>query len=235
MPSPEVQIDKAAVANINAAIAALQDYTGRSVDQSLIYAALRLCISGRARAKIGKRKRDVIKNPEWEQIKAELRGLKGAGDESQEARRLVRMRSRELRRRFENLSPKLIVMRFQQQDPKYIPYWGTFDKDDKHLVIEDFPQGKRGLAKGLFNVAVGKLGELKGLERRDGRLWSHSMTRAYKYRAKFGDAHEVALRMKNDLSYLEKAFPGIINDMLVNGHASLVHAVKRKLEARRAA
>jgi len=107
----------------------------------------------------------------------------------------------------------------------------AFDANDSRRVIEDFPKGKRGLAKGLFNVAVGKLGAMKGQEERNGQIMSEGGNmKMFKYAERYGDSTATAVRIQNRLSYLEKAFPGIVRTLITNGTASLMHQVQAALD-----
>ena len=58
-----VQIDKAAVAKLSTAIERIHKYTGRSLYQSVMYAAVKVCQSGRRDSKPGMKRRKIRPDP----------------------------------------------------------------------------------------------------------------------------------------------------------------------------
>jgi hypothetical protein len=68
----QVAIDKAATARLTAAIAEIQKHTGRSVYQSVMFASVKVCQSGRHDSKPGLKKRKIRPDP----LAARGRGMK---------------------------------------------------------------------------------------------------------------------------------------------------------------
>ena len=211
-------VDPASVARLNATIARLHTETGRSVDQAVTFAAIRVAESIRARAKPSKANRDIIDNPEWKQAqgsfawaRAQLKAGKAIPAEAQDA--LTQANA---------ITPDLIIVK--RQEPKPDERLGAYEKTDPRRVIE-----RRGLAKSVSASIVASMARLK-TSRADGATGTVLNTRNATVRKslwKHGpDAGSIAIRMINRLSYMEKAYPGITAQAVQAGAAKLQNDLK---------
>jgi len=220
MPEVTGILDRDSLADLQAAINSLIDYTGRSGHEAVTYAALRLCMSGRARAKKSVKRRDIVANPEWaaqKKVVTIARSLRKRGRPVPADMQWVLDR---------NVTPFHILRMRQEKDTVKIP---SFDKNDPRRVIKDFPHGKRGLAKGLFNIAVGRLGSMKDSQA-TGRIVDEEYMRLTKFYGQYSAVKEINIRVQNRLGYLEKAYPGIGNELIAKGTQALVSSVRRALD-----
>ena len=203
------QIEPQSLADLTAMVDRAIKETGRSADDAVSYAALFVAKAGKRDAKKGKKNRESISNPLWEQTKWALRNKKRG--------RTLSNQDEALTQNTMNTSPFLIVRHRQNdQKPQLIP---SYVKKDPRRVIH-----RRGMAKNIWNVMYWKAAALKGdtPSSTGGKQY-----RVSKYEEKYGDSGgSTAIRLVNKLGYQYSAYPGIENKIV--REATL--ALGRKLE-----
>ena len=213
MIAVDTQIDQATLTALSKAVTRLQEETGRSAEQSVIFAAIKVSESGRAISKPGKKRRPVVDNPQWLQARwAKGRKRRGYALSAQDESLLADVN---------NLSPFFIVAHRQGQARPDL--WPSYDKQDNRRTIE-----RHGLARQVWGVMVGKMGAMQPGAKMSAGGKNY---RVSKYTERFGDtagAHVV--RLINKLSYLEKAYPGISRQAVARGTAALVGQMDRRIK-----
>jgi hypothetical protein len=200
------------MAALNAAALRFRIETGKSADESLIYAGIKVASSGRSAARIGKAKRQIVENVRYAQAKwARAKRRKGQQLSAEDQGNLDKLA---------DLTPFLIVRMRQGKKPALIP---AYKKDDPRRVIEN-----RGLSKKIWNIMVGKIGWMnQGANSTGGKHY-----RVSKYTEKLGEtADNHVVRLVNKLSYQEQAYPGITERAVRSGTAALIGAMERKIKA----
>jgi len=209
----ETQVDKATLDALSKAVGRLQEETGRSAEQSVIFAALKVSESGRSASKPGKRRRDSVDNPQWKQARwAKGRKRRGFQLSAQDEALLADVN---------NLSP-FFILAYKQGESKPI-LLPSYDKQDPRRQIE-----RHGLARQVWGVMVGKMGAMQPGAKMSagGRDY-----RVSKYAERYGDtagAHVV--RLVNKLPYLERAYPGITQRAVSRGTAALTGQMDRRIK-----
>jgi len=212
------QIEPQSLADLTAMVDRAIKETGRSADDAVSYAALFVAKAGKRDAKKGKKNRESISNPLWEQTKWALRNKKRG--------RTLSNQDEALTQNTMNTSPFLIVRHRQNdQKPQLIPSY--VKKDPRRAIV------RQGLSKQIWGIMVGKAGALKsGQSTSNGKSY-----RITKYEEKLGDsAGSIVVRLVNKLTYQEDAYPGITNRAVREGTLALGRKLDNRLNemARRA-
>ena len=206
----KVEIDEKALGDLGFAIDRLQAETGRSTSDAVTFAALKVAESGRAASKIGKKNRDTLVNPIWEEAKrasASARRKVRASEKTGNPANLTHDERVSLAQ-YQSEPPFFIVRRRQNKGPALLPAW---DKKDPRREIENI-----GLAKKTWNVMVGKLGAMRGSS--NATTSTGKDFRVARYMETLGSEEKsVAVRLVNKLSYLEAAYPGITSQSIQKG------------------
>jgi hypothetical protein len=175
---------------------------------------LKFAESGRAQAKVGKRKRQVEKNPDYaRQMRSRKKWMTHFGAEKTEAAELW---------------PFWIILLFQDGERRKI---GVASKNDRRAIIRDIGTrfGKRGLAKASWSVMVGKLGAMKGQVSGDVQGNVRGAAAAPVRVQKVRTAKEQFLRLHNRLNYMETAFPGIKQRALAKANRGLEYRLNESI------
>jgi hypothetical protein len=229
-----IQIEQASLDRTVEAVRRLVLETGRTIDDALSYAAVKIAASGRARAKPGARRHEVVKNPKWWEIRERMvqLGTIGRGDGEQEivkqARQMKRAAKLELDTMKANAQWPYQIVKLQQggRPPVLLPAVSknpTSDYDRERMTIE-----KRGLAHKIWDIMHAKLAALKGHPggASDGNLW-----KVRHYVAQFGPSRiGHGIQMQSRLSYMDTAYPGITLTALENGSKALVHELDGRIK-----
>jgi len=229
-----IQIEQASLDRTADAVRRLVLETGRTIDDALSYAAVKIAASGRARAKAGAKRHEVVKNPKWWELVSRIRGLgeiSAAGDGPQMAkyaRQIKRQLKADLSTMQANAQWPYQIVKLQQggRPPVLLPAASktpTIDYDRARMTVE-----KRGLANKIWNIIHAKLAAMKGKPggASDGSLW-----KVRHYVTQFGPArmgHSIS--MQSRLSYMETAYPGIILTALENGSKALIHELDNRIK-----
>ena len=202
--SVTAKVDPLTIADLSNVIDRLQKETGRSADDAVTFAALKIAESGRSSSKKGKTNRTILVNPIWEEAKRSSSKARRKVRHSQKTGKPANLTHDEevSLRNFNKEAPFFIVRRRQNKGPALLPAW---DRKDHRVKIK-----KSGLAKKTWNVMVGKLGALKG-DKRQKTIQGPDFRVAKYFETLGGEGKTIAVRLVNKLSYLEKAFPGITN------------------------
>jgi hypothetical protein len=220
--SVSTEIDAKTLGDLGHVIDRLQKETGRSTDDAVTFAALKIAESGRAASKLGKKNRTILVNPTWEEAKRSSSSARRKVRRSEKTGKPANLTHDEKvsLARYQKEAPFFIVRRRQNKGPALLPAW---DRKDDRRVIE-----ARGLAKKTWNVMVGKLGALKGDKRP--KTVSGADFRVAKYFETLGSEEKtIAVRLVNKLSYLEKAYPGITGLAVQKGVDGLHHRLDNKI------
>jgi len=177
-------------------------------------AGVKVAQSGRAGAKIGKKKRESIDNPEYRQA----RGSFAWARRQQRMGKAIPVEAQAALNDLNNLAPFLIVRHRQGgQTPLMLP---SYEKKDPRREIT-----RRGLAKTTFNVMAAKMAAMRGQGRMSTRGTRYRVSR---YQEKYGaESGAYIARLVNTLSYLEDAYPGITDQAIIKGTAALLRGVQR--------
>ena len=204
-----VKIDVGGIDKVNAMIERAVKETGRCTKDALSWAALTIAESGRS---ISKPKRSVkstyhaiIKNPNYRQYRSKFN--KGAAD-------------------FDPVlaCPYWIVKLSQGGRPTR--YLGTFEKDPKK---DPFALIKmRGLASASWNRLAGAFG---GMASWGDQSTATANTEASKWArgSMFNRGQTAFARLQNRISYMETAFPGIVNESIARGGRALEGKINREV------
>ena len=213
------QIEPQSLADLTAMVDRAIKETGRSADDAVSYAALFVAKAGKRDAKKGKKNRESISNPLWEQTKWALRNKKRGRTLSNQDQALISSDKPP--------SPFLIVRHRQSsKKPLLLP---SYEKKDTRRVIERIE-----LSNKTWGVMVGKAGALKG---GTNQVSSGRRYKVAKYEEKLGDsAGSTVVRLVNKLTYQEDAYPGITNRAVREGTLALGRKLDNRLNemARRA-
>jgi hypothetical protein len=220
----KVEIDEKALADLGFAIDRLQAETGRSTSDAVTFAALKVAESGRARTakKQGKKNRDTLVNPIWEEAKRSSASARRKVQRSKKTGKPANLTHDEKvsLEQFLKEPPFFIVRRRQNKGPALLPAW---DKKDPRREIEN-----RGLAKKTWDVMVGKLGAMRGSS--NATTSTGKDFRVARYMETLGSEEKsVAVRLVNKLSYLEKAYPGITSEAIQKGSNRLHKTLDDKI------
>jgi len=219
----EVQPDLKDLQDLQKAVNRVINETGRSLSDSITFAAVKVAQSGRSASKLGKRKRKIIDNPEFKQARGSFAWARKQKREGKAIPAEAQMALNELN----NITP-FLILRLTQAEELKIPSWG---KDDSRRVIENHTPGSvggRGLAKATWNIMAAKMASSRG--RGIGTI-TGSNYRVSKYQEKYGaEAGAVVARLVNRLSYSEKAYPGITSAAVRRGTAALNRQMDRRIK-----
>ena len=219
--SATAEVDPQDIADMAFAIERLQKETGRSAEQSVAYASLRIAKSGKAASKQSKKNHEVLPSLEYgmrrkEAARALSKARRGKELTDEDRAKINAMHG---------LAPFHIVQLRQKKEPVLIPAW---ERKDKRREIEN-----RGLAKKIWNIVVGKIGAMKDSE--GGRFAASTSSgkqyRVSKYAEHLGqDSGSVVMRTVNRLTYLHDAYPGLLATMMNKGQKGLHGELDRRME-----
>jgi len=216
-----VEVDPVRIADLSNAIDRAVRETGVSADAAVLYAAVKVAASGRSAAKIRKRFHKIVENPTYifaKQAASSARRKINAAERKGKNARLTDEERVHLRN-YQKEAPFFIVKHSQKGLPDLLP---TRDRKDFRRTIT-----RRGLAKRVWNVLAGKLQSM----REGGANAKGPHFRARKWKETLGEgAGNYAVRMINQLTYLEDAYPGITNTALENGATALFRDLDRRME-----
>jgi hypothetical protein len=220
----EAQPSKEDLKALQVAVNRVINETGRSLSDSITFAAVKVAQSGRSSSKIGKKNRPSIDNPEYR----EARGSFAWARKQQREGKAIPIEAQLALNDLNSITPFLIIKKTQGETYK-IPSWEK--KDPRRLIEMHVPGavGGRGLAKATWNIMAAKMASSKG--RGIGTIQG-SQYRVSKYQEKYGaEAGAVVARLVNSLSYLQKAYPGIASVAVRKGTAALNGQMDRKIKA----
>ena len=202
------------IADLSSVLKRLQDETGRSAEDSVSYAGLKIAESLRSASKIGKKNRDIVPNPAWKENSKRRNWAK----RQQRSGHAIPADAQAEIDAMKSISPLLIVRQRQGKGPVMLAAW---ERKDPRRVIE-----QRGLAKKIASVMVGKMGAMKsGAGNANGVDY-----RVSKYKESLGgDSGSDVVRLVNKLPYLKKAFPGIQPLAVQKGTRALVGMLDRRI------
>lgn len=208
-------VDPKDLENLSAVLAALQKETGRSAEDSVVFASMKITASARSAAKIGKKNRDSIVNPEWNR-EAELKYRRAQGRQNK-GLPLTAEHEATLAN-WQAVAPFAIVVKRQEKPDILLASW---EKKDPRREIEN-----RGLAKKTFDVMYGKLGAMRsGSSTHGGKDY-----RVSKYQEKYGNtAGGHAVRLINRLPYVVKAYPALMQTAITNGTTALKRILDQRI------
>ena len=215
------EVDPQDIADLSKAIERMQAETGRSAEQSVVYASLRIAKSGKAASKQSKKNHEVLPSLEYgmkrkEAARALSKARRGKDLTDEDRAKINAMHG---------LAPFHIVQLRQKKEPVLIPAW---ERKDPRREIQN-----RGLAKKIWGVVVGKLGAMKdgGRGRMKKRTASGEQYRVSKYNEQLGqDSGSVVVRTINRLTYLHDAYPGLLATMMNKGQKALTGELDRRIE-----
>jgi hypothetical protein len=204
MPEVRISLKDAALDKLGDTIEDMMDITGQSGREVVMEASYRLAVAIRARAKKGKKRRRVLANPEWKQVKLSLRWArarrkKGLPISAEAAAALDQLQA--------EITPYYIE-KYWQGGIDRVP---SYDTKDPRATIEDWRpgmRGGRGLAKGITNIVLARIATVKN-NPPVGQIIEGQQASVYTWVGKIGEDTSFALRHINRLSYLTKAYPGI--------------------------
>jgi hypothetical protein len=208
---------------INRRIKRLMTETGRSVDDAISYAGLKIAESGRAIAKPGAKVRAVERNPGYaQQARNRKKWLKAFGDTAEASADLFPFYVIKLRQG--GLPPVRIGVQ-----AKTI---GEARRNPKAQIRELRTRyGKRGLAHASWSTMVGKLGALKGNPNysadADAQGARRPPSKVEKRTATTQSGRSVVMRLLNRIDYMARAYPGL----LVEAMGRATRALDNRLQA----
>jgi hypothetical protein len=228
-------VNPASIAMLKRAINATQAETGRSIHESVKYAAIQFAASGRRRAKPGKKRHSIVRNPEYQR----LLGLEGDVPRSGAVKRGLRAQRK---KQF-----AWAIQRYHQdKPPTYEPVPGKNRSRAAFLgsggvgarpTYRDFPSSKtkivhRGAAKMSWGWMLRKMGRsgkagIQGVSRDAFRL---SRKHVYAKLTKAG-VHSKA-ELGNYLVYMRRAFPGIADEAMKAASRGLFYQVDKAIHRR---
>lgn len=212
----QTELKPNSISDLSSVLQRLQDETGRSAEDSVSYAGLKIAESLRSASKLGKKNRDIVPNPAW---KENSKRRNWAKRQQREGHAIPADAQAEIDA-LKSISPLFIVARRQGKGPAMLPAW---ERKDPRRVIE-----QRGLAKKIASVMVGKMGAMKSGAGNAGGV----DYRVSKYKESLGDgAGSDVVRLINKLPYLKKAFPGIQPLAIQKGTKALVGMLDRRIAA----
>ena len=193
--------------------------TDRTVSQAVSWAAQNIAASGRSAAKIGKKKYDVVRNPEYA---GALKSFAWARKQRKYGKQIPIEAQRELDRA-KMITPFYIKQLRQNNFPRMIP---SYDKRDPRRNIPEthtVKTGGYGLAKKVFNVLQAKSAESmdkKNFYRRgkDYGLFKNAESTV------FGTDHKLKLKLK--LTYLTAAYPNIVTTATTKAAKSMEQKIQ---------
>jgi hypothetical protein len=217
-----LSIPQESMDRMNMMIRRLRVETGRSVDDAVSYAGLKIAESGRSQARIGKKRRTVEKNPDYARLKRQRdKWIKHLGPGAEATADLYPFH----------------VLKYTQPH-SHIQRVGVMTKNSSQpkAMIHDIGTGfgKRGLAKLSWNVMVGKLGALKGRlqgnEEGDVAGARKPPVLVTKRRWVTQSGKSIVLRLLNRIAYMERAFPGMTAEAVRRANLSLENRLKDNIE-----
>ena len=220
----EIRPDKEDLLDLKKAIDRMGAETRRSIHDSITLAGVKVAQSGRAASRLGKRKRKVVANPEYRQAKGSFAWAR----RQQRQGKAIPAEAQQALNELATIAP-LLILRLSQGGVFKLPTWS---RDDFRRDIPDFIPGGlggRGLAKVTFGVMAAKMAAAKGKERFSSK---GSQYRVSKYQERYGkNSGAIVARLVNQLSYLNKAYPGIASMIVRKGTAALNGQLDRKIKS----
>jgi hypothetical protein len=217
MVSLTTTIDPRSMAAITATLARLQRDTGRTAAESVAYLGNRVCSSAATRSKPSKPKRDIREN---QQYKAAAQTLRWAQAQKRKGKAIPAY-AQEMLSRINDLLPWHIVVMRQGGNPPVM--LGRYEKptNDPARQVE-----QRGLARKIWTIMAAKSADST-------RSAGARHYRVSKYTDRWGTtAGQHVLRLVNRLSYVERAFPGIVSAAIAAATAGIEGHIDRKLKQR---
>jgi len=211
----EVKIDPRDITDLADALNRLQAETGRSAEESVIFAGIKIAASGRSASKNSKKNHDVIANPDWS---AENQKLYNFAKRQRKKGHPMPNKFNQALQDITKATPLLIVKLRQTKEPVLIPTWDR-SKNPIRLIEE------RGLAKTTWDVLHAKTAAMRGGASGGSNGKNYRLA---KYRESLG-GEAIVVRLVNKLSYSEAAFPGITNTAIANGTTALVRDLNKKI------
>jgi hypothetical protein len=176
-----------------------------SIDETIMLASVRVAQSARAICVPGERKRNLILNPNWQTVRKLRMTVAKLREKGKHA-------PQELLRRIKQLGSTKYFIEVLRQPPKEPAYIPTMETNDPQRVIT-----RRGLAQNLWNILASRINFARKARFRSGTIAEGNLYSATKSRKE----KEVEVRITANLSYLEKAYPGIAERALNNATAKL--------------
>jgi len=214
----ETKAANTVVARMGSAIETLIAEGGRSEEQAVTYAALKIAQSGRRIAKISRKNRQIVKNPEWQ---AAGRAVTGSLRAKQRGDTLSASRQAKIAGK-EHLRPWIIERFTQRGAIANMPTWTR--KDDRRVIQN------RGLAKQSWNILVGRLGQSAPGSSASGK--TKQLARQHVQLSVRHGSDGAAVHMRNNIEYMTRAFPGIAQKAFAKGVKALENRVKAIVERR---
>lgn len=215
MVSVDAKIDPASLAALGKAIHRVQSETGRAAGEAVAYAGSRVCRSAAKRSKPSKKTRPVVENPSYKETRRKYgwarRKLKQGKPIPENVRQALTVSGA--------MSPFYVeVYRQGVEQPERVPVSNRSPSNPFRKIKE------AGLARKLWTIAGAKCLDTK-------RNHSERHLRVSKYTEKWGTtAGQSVCRIVNRLSYLTRAYPGIVQESVLAGTAALVGELNRKLK-----
>ena len=222
MVSLTTTIDPRSMAAITATLARLQRDTGRTAAESVAYLGNRVCSSAATRSKPSKPKRDIVENQQYKAAAQNMRSREFRWMLAQKRKgKAIPAYAQEMLSRINDLLPwHIVVMRQAGNAPVML---GRYEKptNDPARQIE-----QRGLARKIWTIMAAKSADST-------RSAGARHYRVSKYTDRWGTtAGQHVLRLVNRLSYVERAFPGIVSAAIAAATAGIEGHIDRKLKQR---
>ena len=154
MVDVNIEPDRRDVDNLRDVLTELQKRTGRDAFQAVMFASVRLCESGRAASKPGRKQREAVANPFFK-IREDRRSLIDTSDPKQ----AMKVQSR-----------YMIPIDTQARGRRW---WYTNDRNDPKRRIP-----RHGLARTIWNLMGAKAAATKGQAFHRGDFWTFGVFRS---------------------------------------------------------